>query len=363
MILNNWKFILVSFGLFFLNTNNIIGQCEWIETFAESNDPVIEYDDVNNVLFFCDDTVSTIIVPNSIQGQPLVDAIWSYTTDQGQECQDWTGAEDGNYYFSVDFNDPCMQNAESIIINFNGVLEDQSNVSCSFNIEFQSPGEPVISLDNYNTEEQIIICEENTDVTLFADAIGTSPNSNYVSYQWYVNGEPITDSDTPEISISNTNYDLNSSNTFYFTIDNYCSQGIIESDWITISIYEGYDDCEPCSWEFPKEKNNEFYGFSPNGDEKNDHFPEIPNNQENRTIESPITCEATTYRVTIYNRIGRTIFESSYDNHPWDGKTENGKDCKEGTYFYKLEYILNPTLENDDQSDKKFSFGSVQLAN
>ncbi|MAQ47932.1 MAG: hypothetical protein CMD27_03545, partial [Flavobacteriales bacterium] len=147
----------------------------------------------------------------------------------------------------------------------------------------------------------------------------------------------------------------------------------IASDWITVSIYEGYEGCEPCVWwGLPDNNNNNndtnFFAFSPNGDDKNDYFPEAPNNEENRTLEtlpslSYPTCEATTYRVTIYNRLGRKIFESSEDNQPWDGTSKNGKECKEGTYFYKLEYVLNPELIGNKQSEKKFSFGSVQLVN
>ena len=377
MTANNWKFILICFSLLLLNTKNLQAQqlnCDWIAEFAEDNDIPIELSSEtgNAVLFFCENIEDTIIVPDSILGQPIIDAIFSYTTNQGQECEDWTLTEDGNYSFSVDFNDPCMQNAEAITIDFNAILEDGSSITCSFHIEFHFPGNPVIAIDNYNIDEQIVICEENTDITLYADSIGTSPSSDFVSYQWYINGDLIPNSNSADIIISNTNYDLNSINTFYFTVSNYCSPDIIttdgdtipnpiESDLITISIYEGYGDCDPCSWKLPDENNNEFYGFSPNGDGKNDFFPEMPNNEENRTLESPITCEATNYRVTIYNRLGRTIFESTADNQPWDGTSKNGKTCKDGTYFYKIEYVLNPTLENDDQSEKKIAFGSVQL--
>ena len=398
MTANNWKFILICFSLLFLNTKNLLGQqenCSWITEFAEENGINVNDQTGNYVLFFCENIEDEITLPVNTDGDPyiipdtltndtllVIDAIFSYTTDQGLECEDWS-QQNGNYAFSVDFDDPCMQNSESITIDFNAILEDQSEINCSFDIEFHFPGNPVIDIDNYNTDEQIVICEENTDITLYADSIGTSPNSDYVSYQWYVNGDPIPNSNSADITISNTNYDLNSINTFYFTVLSYCTPDTdgdnipdpIESELITVSIYEGYDGCEPCTWwglpdaeKQNNENSNNFFAFSPNGDDKNDYFPEKPNNEENRTSEtfqslSYPTCEATTYRVTIYNRLGRTIFESSNDNHPWDGTSKNGKACKEGTYFYKLEYVLNPTLEEGEQGEKKLSFGSVQLVN
>ena len=159
-----------------------------------------------------------------------------------------------------------MQNAEAITIDFNAILEDGSSITCPFDIEFHFPGNPVITIDNYNIDEQIVICEENTDITLYADSIGTSPSSDFVSYQWYINGNPIPESNNPEITISETNYDINSINTFYYTVLSFCSpdtdgdglQDPIASDWITISIYEGYGDCDPCSWKLPDDNNNEF---------------------------------------------------------------------------------------------------------
>ena len=40
--------------------------------------------------FFVKNIEDEIIVPDSIQGQPIIDAIFSYTTNQGLECEDWT---------------------------------------------------------------------------------------------------------------------------------------------------------------------------------------------------------------------------------------------------------------------------------
>ena len=59
--------------------------------------------------------------------------------------------------------------------------------------------------------------------------------------------------------------------------------------------------------------------------------------------------------------MGRKLFESEYDNHPWDGKLKNERKCKEGTYYYQLEYVLNPALDEDQQNETKISTGTVYL--
>ena len=61
------------------------------------------------------------------------------------------------------------------------------------------------------------------------------------------------------------------------------------------------------------------------------------------------------------NKSIEELYESEYDNHPWNGKLSNGRKCKEGTYYYKIEYILNPELPEDTQNETKFSTGTVFL--
>ena len=235
--------------------------------------------------------------------------------------------------------------------------------TCVFDILFNDPGNPSIEIENYNTNEQITICEEE-NIILTASSLGS--NADYSSFEWYLNGELIEGENNMELNISNTDYDINSTNTFYFSVTNYCSNidgNSIDSEWLTIAVYEGYDECEPCHWDLPDYDNNEFYGFCIDCD-GDGYFPEKPNNEENRSFDNPNripTCEATIYQLTIYNRLGRKLFESEYDNHPWDGKLSNGKKCKEGTYYYKMEYVLNPALSEDQQNETKISTGTVYL--
>jgi len=66
--------------------------------------------------------------------------------------------------------------------------------------------------------------------------------------------------------------------------------------------------------------------FSPNGDLVNDGFG----------IQ---TSGLTDYKLSIYDRWGLLMFESSDVNQFWDGKTLDGKPCPDGTYYYILKAV------------------------
>jgi len=66
--------------------------------------------------------------------------------------------------------------------------------------------------------------------------------------------------------------------------------------------------------------------FSPNGDGIND-FLEFPN------------IGSSEQKVTILNRWGNLIFESSLKNFSWDGRNLDGKEVTQGTYFFTISNI------------------------
>tara|TARA_Y100000589_G_scaffold131563_1_gene125303 strand:+ start:3986 stop:5083 length:1098 start_codon:yes stop_codon:yes gene_type:complete len=357
-----YKKIFKYIAILFLSGNLFIfGQnyCDW----ALPNDPaqyeITQEDEL--LLFYCENSLNEQINAP----EEYTDVIWSYSTSNGLSCQDWDYL-DGTFIFSINYNDPCYNGVNEIEVNFSGINEDNELQECSFTIVLNELGDPYIDIENYNTDNQIITCEEN-DIILTASGLGSLPN--YSSFEWYLNGEIIPNENSIELIISNTDYDINSPNTFYFQVRNYCSEILdtqISSDWLTISIYEGYDNCEACKWDFPIEENDEFFGFCIDCD-GDGYFPEKPNNETNRSFENlnrTPSCEATIYKIQIFNRIGRKIFESNDYNHPWDGKLKNGKKCKEGTYFYKIEYTLNPHLpeEYTSQNKSQVKTGSVYLA-
>jgi gliding motility-associated-like protein len=63
--------------------------------------------------------------------------------------------------------------------------------------------------------------------------------------------------------------------------------------------------------------------FTPNGDGVNDFVP-FPN------------FGNSTHKIVLLNRWGNLIYESDYLNASWDGKDATGKECMEGTYFYRI---------------------------
>ena len=64
--------------------------------------------------------------------------------------------------------------------------------------------------------------------------------------------------------------------------------------------------------------------FSPNGDQVNDYFE--------------VTTDGTTvYEFTVFTRSGTRIYHSYSPRISWDGKSLDGIELKEGTYYYVIE--------------------------
>jgi len=64
--------------------------------------------------------------------------------------------------------------------------------------------------------------------------------------------------------------------------------------------------------------------FSPNGDQVNDYFE--------------VTTDGTTvYEFSVFTRSGTRIYHSISPSILWDGRSIDGKELKEGTYYYVIE--------------------------
>ena len=64
--------------------------------------------------------------------------------------------------------------------------------------------------------------------------------------------------------------------------------------------------------------------FSPNGDQTNDVFVFL----DNHAIQE--------FKVVVYNRWGKKIYEWSDPKKGWDGSNKSGKPVRDGVYFYSM---------------------------
>lgn len=69
--------------------------------------------------------------------------------------------------------------------------------------------------------------------------------------------------------------------------------------------------------------------FSPNGDGLNDLFQPTSNTSSFQ------------WSIEVYNRWGQKVHDSKGLTIPWDGRTEAGQSCPEGSYYYILTYTSN----------------------
>lgn len=193
-----------------------------------------------------------------------------------------------------------------------------------------------INIENYSSDK-ITMCVTDEDVILNA----TTQNSTD-TYEWFLNGLS-TGITTSQINVLQTEYNLNDENYYYVEVTNTC--GTEQSEEVSVTVNE----CN-CDFIIPNV-------FTPDGDGSNDFFPEGKNIE--RTAETNINCSATKYLLRIYDRIGRTVYKSEGYNEPWNGKRRKSNlDCKEGVYFYRLEFILN---EFTNQDSIKVKSGAVSI--
>ena len=95
MRIESWTSFLIYFLIFCCNIQLTKGQCEWLYENREPESYIIEENNV--VLFYCQNFMDTIYAPNE-----YIDVFWEYTTESGQQCQDWDWL--GNdFFFSINY--------------------------------------------------------------------------------------------------------------------------------------------------------------------------------------------------------------------------------------------------------------------
>ena len=251
--------------------------------------------------------------------------------------------------FNVE-NNSLIHTGSSLIIDINSpwanveqiaweATDGENNYYATTQVLFLNYPTAEINIDNYSTNERITMCENDEDITLNATTSNTGD-----SYQWYLNGIIMEGEENSEINVLETDYNLNDENYYYVEVTNDC--GTNESQEVSVTINE----CN-CEFNIPN-------AFTPDADGLNDFFPEKINIERND--ETNINCDATTYSMIIYDRIGRIVYNSKGKNNtPWNGKRRKSNiDCKEGVYFYKIEYNLN---QFTDQNEIQIKSGPVSI--
>jgi gliding motility-associated-like protein len=151
-----------------------------------------------------------------------------------------------------------------------------------------------------------LLCFENQSLEL----VGNSPAEGQNSYWKFIKGVGVFSSSTdPSTMVTGLNL---GENIIVYTMTH--PQCPSTTDTVTIVTQL----CEDINPEFPTV-------ITPNNDGKNDLF--VINFLEQ--IYPDLT-------VTIFNRWGSVVFESTGYQVPWDG-THNGEELPMGTYFYKIE--------------------------
>jgi len=172
------------------------------------------------------------------------------------------------------------------------------------------------------SEEDTTLCYVNNQLTLH----GNQPIQGIEPVWKFIAGDgSLSDPNNSVIDVSNLNMGTNS--LVYLFEDSNCPT-TTDTMHIYVSICNGYTPEIPTV-------------FTPNLDGKNDVF-DIP-------FLHQIYPDC---KVTIFNRTGNTLYESTGYASPWNGTNTHGEPLQIGTYFYKVELM-------DD--DKTIYNGSISI--
>jgi len=159
-----------------------------------------------------------------------------------------------------------------------------------------------------------LLCEgQNPNV---ANTSGTVNN-----YSWYVNNVLISNSQYPSYSFADTGF-------YSVTLIAYHNLPQC-ADTVSHTLF--VKECPPDSINVTVPNI-----FTPNGDEINDIWLPLIY-QYGFVFES--------FEMTIYDRWGIKVFESTDTKKGWDGRTTSGIECSEGTYYYVISYYAKSALE------------------
>lgn len=207
----------------------------------------------------------------------------------------------------------------------NGVLlADETNQTLMITEEGEYT--VIVTVDSCNGEDSIVVnLRDDLEVVVDEDFI-TCPNElqiitattieEGVSYQWFLNGDPIPGETNSTLEIS-LEAGLLGAQTYSVVIT---LGSCTATDSVDVTLYP-VGNCIISE------------GISPNGDGFNDILDLTFLND--RTGIS---------KLQIFNRLGTLVFEQNNYTNQWRGQTNDGNDLPTGTYFYVIDLAGNDAV-------------------
>ena len=209
-------------------------------------------------------------------------------------------------------------------------LINYSQLTCAIPLDNVPPCKPVLSV--------FTDCEEITNELRMYLPYDSCSNDAYKFFIYYqaVGAEQTILIDSVDYVINDTTYFLHEDissviGCYYVTaID---TVGNISEHSNTVCL--GYETCPV--YRLPNV-------FTPNGDSDNELF--VPMSLKHNNPNNP-KANVSRVNMTIFNRWGKTMYETTDPAIKWDGKNQNNnQDCEVGVYYYVCEvYII--TLEGE----------------
>ena len=170
-------------------------------------------------------------------------------------------------------------------------------------------------------------CEGSLFLSDYIEVVPQPISDFSLNNDYYVLGDPVIISNNA-LYADTYNYQFSSGFTSNEAAPEYVPPSTGDITIWQYAINEDFDCVDSSS--VTLEVNNEYTlwtpnSFSPNGDQINDGF-------------APISTGVETYRLLIYNRWGKLIFDEIGENPIWDGNDTNGIPCKTDSYSYIIDY-------------------------